>query len=422
MPPAEPNGGAGPKAGAAIIATGLEKTFRLPRHSQQTLKGRIIHPRGARRYDELHALRDVSMRVEAGEAVGIIGRNGSGKSTLLKLLAGIYRPDSGTVSVRGRVSPFIELGVGFNMELPALDNVILNFSLFGLSRQEALRRFDSIIEFAGLEEFTELKLRNYSSGMQVRLAFSTAIQVDAEILLLDEVIAVGDAAFQERCFDVFASMREEGRTIVLVTHDLEAVARFCDRAFLLERGHLVAEGEPLNVIDSYRRRVPGFEGDHLVEAIAGPGRLGDGSAEVTDAWFEDAEGNRTEEVSHRERFAACFDVVFHERCPTPTLGILMRDQGGRSAFSANTTWAGIDTGTKERGEQARFRVEIDNMLTTGRYFLTAGIQLAGGDVADMRESAAALEITGGVPTGAVADLDHRVTVERLSAAAEAAKR
>ena len=198
----------------AIRISGLNKTFRLPRDQAHTLKERALHPFRKREFDALNAVSDLSVEIIEGEFFGIVGRNGSGKSTLLKCLAGIYDTDSGEIAIKGRLSPFIELGVGFNPNLAARDNVIINAIMLGLSRKEANARFDSIIEFAELEEFTELRLKNYSSGMQVRLAFSVAVQVDADILLMDEVLAVGDASFQRKCFDEFmrlAGARKDDR-------------------------------------------------------------------------------------------------------------------------------------------------------------------------------------------------------------------
>ena len=192
----------------------------------------------------LRAVQDVSLEIAPGEFFGIVGRNGSGKSTLLKCLAGIYDIDSGELEINGRLSPFIELGVGFNMDLTARDNVIINAIMLGLSRKQARERFDDIIAFAELEDFIDLKLKNYSSGMYVRLAFATAVQVDADILLIDEVLAVGDANFQQKCFDEFTRLQRRGRTILFVTHDMGSVERFCDRAMLLEHGRVVDIGEP----------------------------------------------------------------------------------------------------------------------------------------------------------------------------------
>src|SRR6202045_1843392 len=233
------------------VAQSVTKTFKIPEERSHTLKERALHPLRKTRHEELHALKDISFAVRPGEFFGIVGRNGSGKSTLLKCLAGIYRADEGQIWCNGRMSTFIELGVGFNMALAAYDNVALNGIMLGLSPREARARYERVIEFAELEEFQDLKLKNYSSGMHVRLAFSVAIQVDADILLIDEVLAVGDAAFQQKCFDVFNRMRDEGRTIVFVTHDMGAVNRFCHRAMLLERGNMVALGKPQEVADHY---------------------------------------------------------------------------------------------------------------------------------------------------------------------------
>ncbi len=194
----------------------------------------------------------MTFSVAEGEFFGIVGPNGSGKSTLLKVLAGIYRADTGTVRIRGRLSPFIELGVGFNPEFTARTNIEINGMLIGMTRREVARRFDAILEFAGLERFVDQQLKNYSSGMLLRLAYSVAIQVPFDILLLDEALAVGDADFQEKCFQTFEEIRAAGKTVVFVSHDLSAVSRWCDRALFLEHGRIVAIGETDDVIDTYR--------------------------------------------------------------------------------------------------------------------------------------------------------------------------
>jgi ABC-type polysaccharide/polyol phosphate transport system ATPase subunit len=234
-----------------VAVEGVHKRFEIPREQVNTLKERALHPLRRGVTDVLHALRGVSFAVQPGEFFGIVGRNGSGKSTLLKCLAGIYRVDSGAIYVNGRMSTFIELGVGFNPDLPARDNALLNATMLGLSPREARRRFDSVIDFAELREFIDLKIKNYSSGMLVRLAFSVMIHVDAEILLIDEVLAVGDAAFQQKCFDEFERIHASGATVLFVTHDMGAVQRFCNRALLLEHGRPVVLGDPEHVGNRY---------------------------------------------------------------------------------------------------------------------------------------------------------------------------
>jgi ABC-type polysaccharide/polyol phosphate transport system ATPase subunit len=239
-------------AGPAIEVSGVSKTFLIPHEQRARLKEYFAQPFKRMTYERNEALNDVTFEVAAGEFFGIVGPNGSGKSTLLKVLAGIYRADTGTVRVAGKLSPFIELGVGFNPEFSARTNVEISGMLIGLTRRELAERFDSIIEFAGLERFVDQQLKNYSSGMLARLAYSVAIQVPFDILLLDEALAVGDADFQQKCFETFEQMRAEGKTVVFVSHDLSAITRFCDRALLLNGGRITASGDVDEVIATYR--------------------------------------------------------------------------------------------------------------------------------------------------------------------------
>ena len=236
---------------SAIEVADLRKAFRLPHEQRTTLKEWFLHPLRRVSYDRNKALDGVTFAVEEGEFFGIIGPNGSGKSTLLKILAGIYRGDSGHVAVHGKLSPFIELGVGFNDELSGADNVRINGTLLGLTVAEIDDRFADIVAFSGLERFIDQKLKNYSSGMRVRLAYSIAIQAEFEILLLDEVLAVGDQEFQEKCFETLEAIRAQGKTIVFVSHDLGAVREHCDRALLLLDGCVAALGKPDHVVGVY---------------------------------------------------------------------------------------------------------------------------------------------------------------------------
>lgn len=235
----------------AVEVVGVSKSFALPHENRSTLKEHFLHPLRRTTYERHAAVIDVSFEIPQGEFFGIIGLNGSGKSTLLKIIAGIYRQDTGSVRMNGKLSPFIELGGGFNPDLTGRDNIRINGTLLGLSRRELDDRFDSILEFAELERFVDQKLKNYSSGMQLRLAYSIAIQVPFDILLLDEVLAVGDQEFQEKCFDTFRRMRADGKTIVFVSHDLKSVSEFCDRALLLERGIMRGLGPADDVVADY---------------------------------------------------------------------------------------------------------------------------------------------------------------------------
>ena len=236
----------------AIEVRDLRKAFRLPHERRDTLQEYFRHPLKRVEYEGNVALDGISFEIEEGECFGIIGPNGSGKSTLMKIIAGIYRADAGDVVVRGRLSPFIELGVGFNPQLTGRDNIRINGTLLGLSKRELQRRYDDIVAFAELERFVDQKLKNYSSGMQVRLAYSIAIQVDFDVLLLDEVLAVGDEAFQEKCFATFEQFRAEAKTIVFVSHQLQAVKRVCGRVLHVESGRAKALGPVEDVVERYR--------------------------------------------------------------------------------------------------------------------------------------------------------------------------
>lgn len=231
----------------------VDKWFKLPTEQASGLKQAFINwTKGIKGYKEQHVLRDVSFQVHQGEFFGIVGRNGGGKSTLLKIISQIYYPNRGSVDVRGKLVPFIELGVGFNPELTGRENVYLNGALLGFSHDEVDEMYDDIVEFAELEEFMDQKLKNYSSGMQVRLAFSVAIKAQGDILVLDEVLAVGDEAFQRKCDDYFSSVRQDPtKTVILVTHDMGAIKRYCTRAMFIQDGEVAAIGDKETVAESY---------------------------------------------------------------------------------------------------------------------------------------------------------------------------
>lgn len=236
----------------SIRVEGVSKAFKLPHEKNTSLKSAFLNfYKGRRSFEKQQVLKDISFEVKKGEFFGIVGRNGSGKSTLLKLLAGIYTPDTGQITVNGKLTPFIELGVGFNPELTGRENVYLNGALLGFSRREMEAMYDEIVEFAELEKFMDQKLKNYSSGMQVRLAFSIAIQAKSDVLVLDEVLAVGDEAFQKKCIDIFENYKSEGQTLILVTHDMATVKKFCSQAILIDKGEIIATGDPNKVANAY---------------------------------------------------------------------------------------------------------------------------------------------------------------------------
>src|SRR3954449_3087428 len=340
----------------AVVVDGVSKAFSLPKERVHTLKERALHPLRRRDVDTFPALTDVSFDVKRGEFFGIVGRNGSGKSTLLKCMAGIYKADAGQVLVAGRVSTFIELGVGFNPDLAARDNAILNAIMLGLTRREALERYDRVIDFAGLREFEELKLKNYSSGMQVRLAFSVMIQVDADVLLIDEVLAVGDAAFQQKCFDVFNRLRDEGRTIIFVTHDMNAVRRFCDRAVLLEKGRLRMIGPPGEVGQAYTELNFAQRDDEGEAVEREPGGT---EAEILEAWWEDAEGERRPSLRQGQPVVFRARVRFNAPVRSPAVAVVFENERHQPLLATSTDWARRSTGEFEAGDEADFAVAFD---------------------------------------------------------------
>jgi ABC-type polysaccharide/polyol phosphate transport system ATPase subunit len=405
----------GGRGNEALLIESLSKTFELPHERMTTLKERVLHPRsgGSERFK---ALTDVSFEVEQGEPFGIVGRNGSGKSTLLKCIAGIYDIDAGDLTVRGRLSPFIELGVGFNMDLTARDNVIINAIMLGLSRRQAKERFDEVIAFAELEEFIDLKLKNYSSGMLVRLAFATSIQVEAEILLIDEVLAVGDAAFQQKCFEEFQRMKDAGRTIVFVTHDMSAVERFCDRAMLLEKGKVVDIGDPLSISRAYNELNFGRVADEI-EGEQEEGRYGDRRvAEITRAWFENARGESVLTLAQGEKMRVRFEFDVHERLEDPVFAVTLRNEAHHTIMVERTDWRHGSTGVFEAGEKAFVTFQFDNWLAASRYTASPSIARGGTGEAflDVREDLASIVVSNvGERTGGVVDLPHEVEIGRL---------
>lgn len=240
-----------PSSEVVLSVKDLHKDFKLPHDRRDSLKEKMLNFHKKSDYVKLHALRDINFEVKRGEFFGIVGRNGSGKSTLLKLIGGIYQPTKGSITIDGTLTPFIELGIGFNPELTGRENVFLNGAILGLTRKEMVAKYDEIVEFAELEKFMDQKLKNYSSGMQVRLAFSIAIQAHNDILLIDEVLAVGDANFQRKCFQVFRDIKNSGKTVIFVTHAMSMVQEFCDRALMIQDSRVVAIGEPREIAMRY---------------------------------------------------------------------------------------------------------------------------------------------------------------------------
>lgn len=355
-------------APVVIEARDVRKAFRIPERRVDSLKERIVNPlRGEHR--ELQALRGISFDVHQGEFFGIVGRNGSGKSTLLKIMSSIYRADGGRIRMAGRLAPFIELGVGFNPELTSRENVALNGVMMGLGRREASRRLDAVLDFAELRDFVDLRLKNYSSGMMVRLAFAVMVEAEADIMLVDEVLAVGDAAFAQKCMDVFRAKRAAGRTVVLVTHDMTAVQAFCDRAMLLDEGEQRYLGEPEETALRYfrlnfERGEPGND--------AGPGGVLDVNVRIVDATLRGPDGERVENVEQGEPIG--IEVVFEARhdLHDPVFGLHFLNGDGQTVFGFNRTLPG-ESAVVRAGERVRVAGTIENPLLPGRFVVNCWI-------------------------------------------------
>jgi ABC-2 type transport system ATP-binding protein len=363
-------------APVVIEVRDLDKSFRIPEHRVDSFKERAVHPFGPIDYRELRALRSISFDIHRGEFFGIVGRNGSGKSTLLKILASIYQADAGSVRVAGRLAPFIELGVGFNPELNARENALLNGVLLGLTKKEARRRLDAVLEFAELEDFAELKLKNYSSGMMVRLAFAVMVQADADIMLIDEVLAVGDAGFAEKCMDVFRQRREAGKTIVLVTHDMLMIGDLCDRAMLVHDGDLKFIGEGQECAAKYYRlnfavdrNRGGEELDRELGAVPD-----EQTARVVRAQLSDERGQAIRHLEQGDPLR--LDAVLEARSdlvrPTFIVHGLTEEQG--TVLFEFTL--GLDEGGErvQAGRRLHLSGEIENPLVPGRYMLNCWVR------------------------------------------------
>jgi ABC-type polysaccharide/polyol phosphate transport system ATPase subunit len=339
----------------------VSKIFRLPHEKQTSVKSALINFR-RRGYEEQKVLDDVSFEIKQGEFFGIVGRNGSGKSTLLKLLAGIYTPTKGNINVNGKLTPFIELGVGFNPELTGRENVFLNGALLGFSRKEVEAMYNQIVEFAELERFMGQKLKNYSSGMQVRLAFSIAIQAKSDILVLDEVLAVGDEAFQQKCTKVFEQYKAKKQTIVLVTHDMAVVERFCTRALMLKDGKIVKIGSPSAVARLYSEA---NKDAYAAEQQAHEEQLY--SDKISVALLD----SKTKQPKKRfKRGETLLVRLSWSRKDVEHAGVAIMKQSGEYIFGPNTFRDKAKLNLKGKNK-LYYAVKLD--LGTGEYFVKAGL-------------------------------------------------
>ena len=353
--------------GPAISVEQVSKRYRLYHERNQHLKSALLRRRRVS-YEEFWALSDVSFEVQPGDMFGIIGENGSGKSTLLKCMARILRPDKGRIAVQGKISALLELGAGFHPELSGRENVHLNGSILGLKRRELDRKFDEIVAFAGLERFIDTPVKSYSSGMYVRLGFSVAINVDPDVLLIDEVLAVGDEQFQRRCSEKFAELKDQGKTVVIVSHSLGSVRSLCDRAAWLEHGVLREVGPAGAVIDGYIDEVHEDR-----EQVAGAGsRWGSGEARIERIELLDAAGRPVDRVHTGDPVTIRLHYAFEERIPKPVFGLAIHTVDGVHVTGPNTREAGCVPDALEGAGHVDLRV-AGLLLLPGTYDVSAAV-------------------------------------------------
>lgn len=346
----------------AIKVEHVSKTFKLPHEKSSSVKSALINfVRHKRGYEVQHVLDDISFEVKRGEFFGIVGRNGSGKSTLLKLLAGIYTPTKGDIQINGKLTPFIELGVGFSPELTGRENVFLNGALLGFNRREMEAMYDDIVEFAELERFMDQKLKNYSSGMQVRLAFSIAIRAKGDILVLDEVLAVGDESFQRKSIDVFEQYKAAKRTVVLVTHDMASVTKFCDRAILFSDSKLIDEGAPSKIAREYSAL-----NQESIDAQTQTTNDQKGKDSKISAAIFDENGKPNTSFWSGQKLHIVFK--WERSLPLENIGFALIKQTGELVYGANT----IRKTRVVPKDTLRFAVEVGLNLAPGRYYLVYG--------------------------------------------------
>ena len=379
----------------ALEVQNVTKTFKV-HHERATSLKQFIAMGGRNRYETFHALREVSFDVAEGEAVGIIGHNGSGKSTMLKCMAGILRPNAGTIVARKRMAALLELGAGFTPELSGSENVYLNASILGMSRREIARRFDDIVEFSGLENFIDTPVMNYSSGMYVRLAFAVAINVDPEMLLIDEILAVGDVTFQQKCMEKFVEFRQDGRTLVLVTHDLNSVRNFCDRAIWIDQGQVRGEGEPAELVDEYTESMLGGEGEGGSEQGLEPTRRGSGEIRIERAELL-VDGGTTRHCRTGDEVVLRLHWTADRPVHTPVFSVRIASLGGAVLSAPSTKDVGAVPDSLEGSGAVELRIPNLSFLPGAYLVHTEVTGLARQHVYDHLQNALGFDVLPGTP-------------------------
>ncbi len=360
----------------AAVVKDLYKSFKLPHEQHSGIKQKIINVfKGVKGYETLKVLNDISFEVKKGEFFGIVGRNGSGKSTLLKLLAGTYVPDKGLIDIKGSLTPFIELGVGFNPELTGRENIFLNGALLSFSRKEIEAMYDSIVDFAELEPFMDQKLKNYSSGMQVRLAFSIAVRAKSDILLLDEVLAVGDSAFQKKCYDYFYELKESKTTVIFVSHDQGSLERFCDRGVLVEKGKVITYGSMDDVLKSYRSIVLNQLDNNKSRTSFSQNSSNVEYANIVDVVLENEKGENSTKFLFGDKIKLKCKIKVFRTISDPIFGVtIWQKDADKAVLAVNSLIDGHkNTGIFGPGDDIEFSIELPRNLNSAEYIVEPAI-------------------------------------------------
>jgi len=391
-----------------VLVQNVSKLYRL--YPRPVDRLRELVPGAAPRHTDFWALRDISFQLEKGETLGIVGPNGCGKSTLLQVVSGILQPTAGRVVTRGRIAALLELGAGFNPEFTGRENVFLNGEIMGLSRPEIEKAMPSIESFAEIGEFIERPVKEYSSGMYVRLAFSTAIHVDPEILIVDEALAVGDAVFANRCIRKFQELRERRITVLFVSHDLGLVKQLSDRALLLLHGRIEAEGAPRDVINRYIGLVLEKQTTQIQKSdrVAASFRHGDGSSEILAIQILNARGEPVSVVASGECVTVRVRSRFHAAKSEPMVGILIRTRIGMEVYGTNTRVEQLSLGEFQAGDQLEIDFQMECWLTPQSYTLTVATQNADGTSHDWLDDAIAFEVVDRRVAAGVANLRAQI--------------
>jgi ABC-type polysaccharide/polyol phosphate transport system ATPase subunit len=397
---------------ATVLVQNVSKVFRLYRRPAD----RLLEIGGRRRHTEFWALRDVSLAVEPGEVLGIVGPNGSGKSTLLEIVAGILKPTRGRVARNGRVAALLELGAGFNPEFTGRENVLINGEIMGLTRCEIERAFPHIAAFASIGEFIDRPVKEYSSGMYVRLAFATAIHVEPEILIVDEALAVGDAMFASRSMQKFEELKERGVTILFVSHDLGLVKRLAHRAVLLVNGRMEAEGSPKDVVNRYIGLVVERQKreEEAVSRLGESFRHGDGTSEISGVELLDQDGRATAIVRHGECATVRLRARFRRDVSEPIAGILLRNRLGIDVFGTNTRLERQDLGECRAGQELEVSFRFECLLAQQEYTVTAAMQHWDGTSQDWLDDVLSFRVIDPRGAAGVASLRTNVAWKKSS--------